>query len=355
MTLEYQCSIEDYKNFVKDYFKTRFKKTIILIIIIAYLIGDASAGTPFNWIKFICLTALSGFLLMVIMFVIPYFISLRRINKQISQNPQSLEKRKLTITEEGLMFEYPEETLLRKWESFLFAKSGNDFLEIKLVDKTVLLIPKKAFASHADLTNFLGLVQNKIIYERRSIKGTSTQDKERPPYLLGLICLIPVFGAMAGIVFTILGLTRYKDKWLTLIGVSGILITLIIFLFLSNTMNDMSYTGEGARDLSQTELTNMVRDIEYYKLLNGQYPDSLPQVFKKNDRVKMYDPVQSVHLRKNITFNYEKVNDKYRLFSSGDDGIPDTQDDIYPQLTEAELNKTGWLKNPPKPVGVTKQ
>ncbi len=46
-----------------------------------------------------------------------------------------------------------------------------------------------------------------------------------------------------------------------------------------------------------------------------------------------------------VFYNYEKIGDKYSLFSSGQDGIPNTKDDLFPQVTITDSSKIGLIKN----------
>ena len=140
----------------------------------------------------------------------------------------------------------------------------------------------------------------------------------------------------------ILGITRFKDKWFTLIGVFGILFTIIIYTTLFYVGNHTSYIKNGFRVMSQINLNNLVKDIEFYKITNGQYPDSLKQL--KINSTFIYDPIQSNQKNTSNLFNYLKVDDKYRLFSSGEDGIPNTKDDLYPQVSYKLINKIGLIK-----------
>ena len=94
--------------------------------------------------------------------------------------------------------------------------------------------------------------------------------------------------------------------------------------------------------MSQIELNNLVKDIEFYKIKNGQYPDSLQQLTISS--VFINDPIESNQESTNHLFNYLKVDDKYRLFSSGEDGIPNTKDDLYPQVSNKVINKIGLIK-----------
>jgi hypothetical protein len=53
--------------------------------------------------------------------------------------------------------------------------------------------------------------------------------KSKPPYLLGLLCLIPLVGAFVGLGLLLYGLIKYKDKWLSIIGAAGILLTVLVY------------------------------------------------------------------------------------------------------------------------------
>jgi predicted PurR-regulated permease PerM len=61
---------------------------------------------------------------------------------------------------------------------------------------------------------------------------TTTQQTAKPPYLLGLLCLIPLVGAFVGLGLLLLGLLKYKDKWLSIIGAAGILFTVLVYSML---------------------------------------------------------------------------------------------------------------------------
>ena len=91
------------------------------------------------------------------------------------------------------------------------------------------------------------------------------------------------------------------------------------------------------------QLNSLIKNIEYYKLVHGKYPFSLTQLENENEFVFITDPTQSTQNRKNINYNYKNLGDKYLLFSSGTDGIPNTEDDIFPQV-KSENGKIGWIK-----------
>ena len=92
------------------------------------------------------------------------------------------------------------------------------------------------------------------------------------------------------------------------------------------------------------QLNSLVKNIEYYKLTHGQYPDSLKQLLEDDKLAPINDAVQGMNTKGDSYYNYGKVGDKYFLFSSGPDGIPKTKDDLFPQVPITDLSKIGLIK-----------
>lgn len=167
--------------------------------------------------------------------------------------------------------------------------------------------------------------------------------KSKPPYLLGLICLIPLVGAFVGLGLLLYGLIKYKDKWLSIIGAAGILWTVIVYGSLYYAATHASVFKKGFEDISQMQLNSLVKDIEYYKLSHGQYPDSLKQLLTDDKLPPIIDAVQGMNTNANSYYNYQKIGGKYLLFSSGQDGISNTKDDLFPQVTITDTSKIGLI------------
>ena len=100
---------------------------------------------------------------------------------------------------------------------------------------------------------------------------------------------------------------------------------------------------QGFAEISQMQLNSLVKNIEFYKLENGQYPDNLQQLLFTDKFAPINDAIQSVQQRQNPFYNYEKLGDKYLLFSSGQDGIPNTKDDLFPQILIKDSSKIGLI------------
>jgi hypothetical protein len=162
-------------------------------------------------------------------------------------------------------------------------------------------------------------------------------------YLIGLTCLIPFLGAIMGGYFIVFGLFR-KDLWFVVMGIIGVIITVMVYSNQSEKEDIKNGFLNTVRSISQTDLEYLVKDIEMYKIENGQYPDSLEQLLTMNHNAHIIDFVQKAISKRVSYFNYSRHGNKYMIFSSGEDGIPNTLDDILPQITIKENSKIGLMK-----------
>ena len=177
------------------------------------------------------------------------------------------------------------------------------------------------------------------------METTTIPTKSKPPYLLGLLCLIPLVGAFVGLGLLLYGLLKYKDKRLSIIGAAGILWTILVYSTLFYAGKHASIFKKGFEDISQMQLNSLVKNIEFYKLAHEQYPDSLKQLLDDDKLAPINDAAQGMDTKENSYYNYEKIGDKYLLFSSGQDGIPNTKDDLFPQITITDSSKIGLIKH----------
>ena len=176
------------------------------------------------------------------------------------------------------------------------------------------------------------------------METTNIPTKSKPPYLLGLICLIPMVGALVGLGLLLYGVLKYKDKWLSIIGAAGILWTVVFYSTLFYAGTHASVFKKGFEDISQMQLNSLVKNIEFYKLIHNQYPDRLQQLLDDDKLTAIIDAAQGMRTKENTYYNYEKVGDKYLLFSSGQDGIPNTKDDLFPQIIIPDSSKIGLIR-----------
>jgi hypothetical protein len=347
MEIEYQNTKADYLNFYKAHYAAELKKRSVGLIIFPLLIAFVASGQPFKVETFFIVLFVTLSALFLIGFMLPYLIATLKLNRSISKEKIYLEKRKLSTAETGIIIQSSSKTTEWNWQSINSFSSNENYIQIHLVDKKTFLLPKRFFASENDIVNFLGIVQTGIIKTRGGLKISSPAiaKPNKPPYLLGLLCLIPLVGAFVGLGLLLYGLLKYKDKWLSIIGAAGIVWTITVYSTLFYAGIHASIFKKGFADISQMQLNSLIKNIEFYKLEHGQYPDSLQQLLHDDKLAPINDPVQGLQTKVNTYFNYQKVGDKYLLFSSGQDGIPNTKDDLFPQLTITDSNKIGLIKH----------
>jgi hypothetical protein len=363
MEIEYQNTKADFIEFGKSFLIKRIQKGKILVFSTILVISLAAGltGTPFNWFTF----AVSFAIFSIFYFVVNYLFPLFKIHRQTDiklKDQSSLEKKRMIVGDEGIKVESESKTSFFKWESIKKVNSNNKFIWLGVGDKRSILLSKKYFVSEDQATSFLGHIQIMIIktngastssnieYHESSQRTANTSisdliERSKPPYLLGLLCIIPLVGAFVGFGLLMYGIFKYKDKWLVIIGAAGIVWTIYVYSSLNYDRNSKE-VRDGLAKSSQMEINGLMKDIEFYKLKNSVYPDSLEQISQDDQMVSIIDPLQAFgsDKKKNTKFNYQKVGNHYYLYSSGLDGIPNTNDDIYPQVAASDSSKFGLIR-----------
>jgi hypothetical protein len=345
MELNYQITKKDFTDFNKLYCKEGLQKRLPVVIILIVLAGITFGSEPFHLMRFLVGTTISA----IVVFGFYYFIPLYRanitLNKVLAKEELGLENRKLTIIDEGLLIESENKTTTWLWESITSVQSNQLFVYLFLSDKRYMLFPKRYFPNENEVVNFMGLIQSKVIQKRGWSNLQVNTSKSKPPYLLGLLCLIPMVGAFVGFGLLMYGIFKYKDKWLIIIGIAGIIWTVAVYGSLSYQFKYGTDTRKGFASLSQMQLNSLLKNIEFYKIQHGNYPDSLGQISEDDKMAGVNDPLRSLEedSKKGTKYNYQRVGNHYYLFSSGIDGIPNTKDDLYPQVAPTDSAKFGLL------------
>jgi hypothetical protein len=177
----------------------------------------------------------------------------------------------------------------------------------------------------------------------KTMQWIKVSDKSAPPYLMGLLGLIPLVGFFVGAALLLYGIFQYRNVKLIVIGIACMLFTVLVYYSLYR-FSKTEASLEAYDTFAQRELNALVPHIEFYKMENGVYPDSLQQMLSYSMSISIYDHSQLSRHNKAVLFNYKNLGDRYLLFSSGPDGIPNTADDLFPQVNNTN-EKTGWIKN----------
>jgi len=323
------------KHFIKTYFNS--KRLIIVIFIFLLLsiqVGGFEEGKAF---EIFILYPFCGLVLYALYLSMRFWIPFIKF-KAIMDPKTLMASYKVSNNVDSLKFETITEQKVVFWCKIINIKIVKKHLVISLLDNSTYIIPESQFDDEAAINDFVQSVQNGIIKTRGTLRVPIFL---RPPYLLGLICIIPLLGLIVGIVMVLLGIFHYRDKLLILIGCLGIIFTIGYYSYTFPGIWNESERDKQFAKISQMQLNRLIKDVEYYKLQNGNYPDKLEQLQNSNSMVIIYDPLQPKN-GKSSKYNYVLVGDRYKLFSSGIDGIANTKDDIFPEVED--ISKVGLIK-----------
>ena len=171
------------------------------------------------------------------------------------------------------------------------------------------------------------------------------------PFVIAGLSFIPLLGIFFGIIAVAWGIVKRKSggKKLALIGCGGIIFTIVLYsaLFYFGVIQRGGLYDNLRTELSKNIITSLVQAIEFYKIENGQYPESLEVLRKSlpdNSMVFIFDPTDIKLTGKPRHYYYELVdNDHYYLLGVGPDGEPFTEDDTLPQVKMGHRSKVGLL------------
>lgn len=340
MDISVTITKRDYQNVLTKYVLNKYFNPIRLIIVfIMFLLIGIQLGT-YNSHKILFLLFIypfSGLVLYSIYFSLRFWIPFFKFRRILDTNTFNASYA-ITTNKDSLSFVTMNGEKKVFWRQIITIEQLNDFLIISLLDNSIYIVPIDLSNENVPIKEFAQSIRDGILKVRGTLKVPLFL---RPPYLLGIFCFIPIVGIFVGIVLILLGIFQYKDKVLIVLGSLGIIFTIVLYSVLFPELWSKKESDKQFAGLSKTFLNSLVRDIEYYKLQNGKYPERLEQLRSSNSMVMIHDPLQAGN-KTNSKYNYELVGEKYRLFSSGTDGIPNTKDDIYPDIKDS--SKVGFIK-----------
>jgi Type II secretion system (T2SS), protein G len=349
MEITVETTNQDHLDFYKAYgFKRNWMRRGLYLLLVDLIISLYLQNTDnLVWPNYFFEIFGIGLLLFPFFFVIPYLVAKAKFKKSFENTESTPSKKIFKPFAVGVeVIEEAGSTFL-KYESMKQAGKVGDYVFLMLSNGDYYILPKWCFSSIQEIDHFLRIV-NSGIFNEREIES-KTKFKFKSVYFVSLLCFIPILGIFIGVLLIFLGVLHYRDKIVVIAGALGVIISISIFSYLNISLtNSTLKSPEFKKALAwsaQTQLDNLIKEIEFYKLQKGAYPGSLQQLNSKGTLNSIYDPIQFENQgRKNTVYNYHKLGDKYLLFSSGIDGIPNTKDDIYPNLNNLDASKLGFIK-----------
>jgi len=222
MEINVELTKDEYQSFIRKYYLQRnWTKRIAILAIIAVLLSVLMLLQMKDWgyyifVYFVFLSVV----LMVLFFVLPYCVLyLQMLAKLKKINDEPL-RWLFKLSETGAEIDGGQGNKFFSWRS-LNTVIANDFIVFMPIGDPLYFIPLNSSDDSAKLLELI----------RRCLK--SPENKAPNPkllYFLGVICLIPFIGGALGIVYIILAINPYKNKWIAAIGIAGLLVSgLVIY------------------------------------------------------------------------------------------------------------------------------
>ena len=327
MKIEYKLKQEDYKNALIELLRKEFWKRVILIFLIPLIISLIIAEKPINW-KIFIITFLISFFGIIILFFGKSLFNIYKTDVLTKKNPLYIGEKSIFLEDDGIVFGKENPTKYN-WSSIKSIEDLTNYIIVILQNNTSITINKKDLKNE-ELANLIGKIKSNIL----TLNKDSSVKKSKNIYWLGLVGLIPNIGLIVGGILMFLGFKR-KDNKLKLIGLGSILFTPIFWYLLIQFTNKSETFNDAKIEFTNHYLNEVVKDLEYYKSVNGFYPDSLGQLRKQNNFFNDNEMFGSEEILENVKptkFYYKKIENDYILKSHGQDLILNTKDDIYPKF-----------------------
>lgn len=183
----------------------------------------------------------------------------------------------------------------------------------------------------------------------RSIEGVIPEPISRLAFVIAGISFVPLFGVPFGIAAVLWGLFRLDRDGgkVAVVGAGGILFSVLLYggLFYFGFVKRGGLYDHLREELASTMLTNLVSEIEFYRVEHGHYPRSLEDLSggAEDPAASIYDPTVVSVKGKQRLFYYKLTQDSsgYYLRGVGQDGVPFTADDLLPEVAHVPGSKIG--------------
>jgi len=171
--------------------------------------------------------------------------------------------------------------------------------------------------------------------------------------MLVALAFIPGFGLIFAALAVVRSRKRADRKWVIALSLLGSLVTLVPLA----SFVGVRITGMDERMLeaqAQANLSELGLVLERFEQRNGRYPENLDEVLGVAQLSSLaFDPISPRRTvdgrgpRHQYVFYRSLAGGKgYQLFSRGWDGVPYTEDDVYPR----NLDRLRGLEKPERAI-----
>lgn len=319
MKIEYELEKSELKKSINEFLYSNFIRGIfsysIFSLILAYVFS-VNENKEIYWTSFLIYCPILFLLFSAVFLLIPYIISVVGLRKVKSKILHSISDEKI-ITTNLESFKQTE----FYWNQVKKVVENKEYYALVFRNRSYIPIPKKIINLEE-----LSELNSKIKFEPQ--KGI--------PNWVYFTSFIPNLGFLAGIVFLFIGIKNNVKKNI-LWGVFGILFTPLFWFIFISIFENTEMSKKSSIQMSKHQLNQIVKDLTYYKSKNKTFPDILGQLKSQNNFLNDTDYLSIRSLPweklKPEKLYYKKTSDStYILKSKGIDRIPNTKDDIIPDL-----------------------
>lgn len=161
MEIYSQLTKADYSSFTRYSLRKESRKRLIIFGCIAVLMCffnyNSQSDLTINLINIAMTLSVFGLFFLAINWLIG-----RNVNKVLKNNPFLLNKRKISITEEGLEDKSDSNRGFFKWEAILSVEVVNGLILIYIGKNMAIIVPQRDFKSEKESGAFVAFIKDKI-------------------------------------------------------------------------------------------------------------------------------------------------------------------------------------------------
>lgn len=161
MEIYSQLTKEDFSAFTRYSLRKQSRLRLIIFggvaILMCFFNYNSQSDLTINLINIVMTLFVFGLFLLAINWLIG-----RNVNKVLKNSPFLLDKRKISITEEGLEEKSDLNSGFFKWEAILSVEDGNELILIYIGKNMAIIVPKRDFKSKDESVAFVSLIRSKI-------------------------------------------------------------------------------------------------------------------------------------------------------------------------------------------------
>ncbi|MGB6084265.1 hypothetical protein [Moheibacter sp.] len=323
MNFKFQIKKEDYQKSLRGYFLYLLPPVLLISfffsLIIAYSFASPKPDADFNLSVFIIALVISFGLLIFFFWGIKYLKSIRRLKRTETESADTVLN--VEVLEKGILLQKinSDKKIQKTWTEIKNLIHRKEFTYLIFTDGTYLFIKNNSITN--ENKEFIPIIKEKIKPFRSEMGRT-----------LIWYSFIPLIGFIFGIVFFARGIfDRHLKNFL--IGILSFIFSGITFwcflFFMDNTgKNTGSDTYRNKNNLNQ-----IVKELAYYKLKNGKFPDTLDSLKIQTNFIILVEIETSLNPFSDLEIReiyYENRDSTFILRTLGPDGKPFTEDDILP-------------------------